>query len=175
LSIREGDICPDCKKGTVSFYGPRTQLTEDVDKPGNTYEETGYQCNNPECKKKFHDVEARRESEVHIKDLNVNKKKVSVIWQVVACFFLPTGLYCFYRIQKLRKGAILYGFVFGGGILIQVVGAIGLQFIYDNGILDDSRIDTLASIIPLVLGIVLLLFILSKMAKWSTEWNKNIV
>ena len=68
MSINEGDTCSECGKGTLSYYGPRINLIDNVENPGDTYQERGYQCNNPQCRKKFHNIQVTKETQTTIKD-----------------------------------------------------------------------------------------------------------
>ena len=92
---------------------------------------------------------------------------VNIFWQSIATLFIPTGLYAFLKIDKLRKGVLVYLASFGVSIIAEVVSVL-LYMTHDNSY------NLLIAFYAL--GIVCISFILPihYIRKWSIEYNKKI-
>jgi len=90
------------------------------------------------------------------------EKKVSIGWQVVSTLFLPTGMYAFKRINKLRLGGLIYLITYalwvGPSIGLVLVSSIIEAYVY--------------IIIPIIVLVVSFVLPMWYMEKWSKEWNK---
>ena len=94
------------------------------------------------------------------------KKQVSLGWQCLATIFLPTGLYAFKRISKLKLGIIVYVSAYSLTILGGIIQASS-AYPWGIGVLE-------ASIGSFVFYISAILIPIYFMRKWTIEWNRSI-
>ena len=86
---------------------------------------------------------------------------VNVKVQCLATLFIPTGIYAFKRINKIRMGIMIYGLTFASWI------AQNLLIPFNNS---SMGLYGLVSLLNLGLGIILpMIFIYN----WSIEFNKK--
>ena len=88
-----------------------------------------------------------------------NPKRVNRLIQCLATIFLPTGLFAFKRINKLRLGILVYVVSIGIGIIGIVFGSLHIKMILD--------ISTISVSFSYLLPIAV-------MNKWCKDWNKTI-
>ena len=93
--------------------------------------------------------------------------RVNILVQCLATLILPTGLYAFKRIDKLKKGILVYGASFGLTILSVIV--TGILFVNKDG--QTNLVIALYS-----LGLTAMSFFVPiyYMRNWSIEFNKKI-
>ena len=87
----------------------------------------------------------------------MTQKNVSVVWQCIATIFVPTGLYAFHRINKLKVGGLIY-------LITIVINVLQTLIVGSYGI---------SALLSLAIGIFGLMVAMLYMQKWSEEWNKN--
>lgn len=68
----------------------------------------------------------------------MEKHQVSIGWQVMATIFIPTGLYAFKRINKLRYGGLLYLGTFGFIVLFAIIFLFNITWFAANEIISFS-------------------------------------
>jgi len=99
-----------------------------------------------------------------------------MFWQIIATIFLPTGLYAFKRINKLRSGVLIYLGVFGLLVLFGIT--IVFSLIMTNGQTSyNSAGELLADLWWVTLGWQLISIITPMVciAYWSKAWNENLI
>jgi len=96
----------------------------------------------------------------------VKKEPVSLTWQTVFMLFLPTTIYAFYRIEKLRRYlAIMFSIFLVGGLLLEWT-------LFPDEFLGENDSDEYKSL-QLLLLVTEVAFSMVLVRKWSREWNKN--
>lgn len=101
----------------------------------------------------------------------MTEKKVNLGIQSVATLFVPTGLYAFKRIKKLRLGILLYGICY----LMYIIATVyPLKQMTDSS--SQMNQDTLGMISLLSVGLSIMSFLLPIIFihKWSKDFNKKI-
>lgn len=95
----------------------------------------------------------------------VTKEPVSLTWQTVFMLFLPTAIYAFYRIQKLRRYLVI--------ILPILVGVLILEWaLFPDEFLEDNDSDEYNFFQALLL-VSEIAFSMVLVRKWSRKWNDN--
>jgi hypothetical protein len=89
---------------------------------------------------------------------------VSVGWQCIGTILLPTGLYCFKRIKKLRLGILLY-------VCSYVLSAVAVLTLTLSVAGNSS--DLLYAFGSFLASAASLLLPMYFIRAWSIEWNKN--
>ena len=84
----------------------------------------------------------------------VERKPVSIVWQVVFMFIPFVWIYAFYRIEKLGLGVVL--------VVVTLLTSIGVQMVlpFPYGLITAYAVS---------IGIPI-----SFIIKWSEEWNTSI-
>ena len=102
-------------------------------------------------------------------------KQVNIKWQCLAVIFIPTGLYAFKRIKKLRFGIIIY--IITG--IASILSAI-IPILYWDAVLGDyakvSINDLGLTYVIISVGQVIFSFVIPIIfiRQWSNEWNQQI-
>ena len=87
--------------------------------------------------------------------------KRNLIVQILATISIPTGIYAFYRINKLRKGLALYGLSFAIAVLSGVIA------LFSNG---DMFHELASFLLALSTFIIPMVF----MREWTIQYNSKI-
>lgn len=101
----------------------------------------------------------------------MTEKPVNVGVQCLATLFVPTGIYAFKRIKKLRLGLLIYAICY---VMYIVATVYPLKNMADSS--SNINIDTLGLISFLSVGLTILSFLLPILfiRKWSKEWNSKL-
>ena len=87
--------------------------------------------------------------------------KKNILVQMLATILIPTGLYAFYRIDKLRMGMVMYGISFA------IAVASSMLELFSDG---DIIYMTFSAIFAVLSLIVPMLFI----REWTIQYNNKI-
>lgn len=96
-------------------------------------------------------------------------KPVNVKIQCLATLFVPTGLYAFKRIKKLRLGILLYALCY---IMYIIATVYPIKQMTDSNSLNQDTIG-LISIISVTLSIMSLVLPIILIHRWSKDYNKQ--
>jgi high-affinity Fe2+/Pb2+ permease len=102
----------------------------------------------------------------------MTQNKVSTFWQCALSLFIPTGLWAFGRINKLRKGILIYVIT----ALMALGGYVGQAFFAYNieNRINEETVRTPLFFILVILGLFAFLLPVFFMFKWSEDWNEKI-
>lgn len=101
----------------------------------------------------------------------MTNKPVNIGVQCLATLFVPTGLYAFKRIKKLRLGILIYAICY---IMYIVATVYPLKNMADSS--SNINMDTLGLISFLSIGLTIMSFLLPIffIRKWSKEYNQTL-
>jgi len=102
----------------------------------------------------------------------IEKKPVSVNWQMVFVLIPFLDIYASYRIQKLRLWLLIFLVGFGIVVLLLDYAIFGMHF--DDITNKDHYLDPYFRYIHILLVIVTLGTAVFVIRKWSISWNKRL-
>ena len=95
-------------------------------------------------------------------------KKVNVLWQCLATILIPTGIYAFKRINKLKDGIIIYAITLTLQFLMPIsTNYMWYDFNYDLYLVTFAVFTLFSVIASFIIPILY-------MNKWSKEYNAKL-